>query len=42
MEARWHVEVTSVLAGGAELASNAELGGDAKRVGVGMAGATVA
>jgi hypothetical protein len=42
MEARWRVEVTGVLAGGAELADNAELDNGAKRVGVGVTRAAVA
>jgi hypothetical protein len=35
MEANQHVEVTCVLAGGVELAGNAELGGGTQRAGVG-------
>ena len=38
MEARWRVEVTGVLAGGTELAGNAELGGGIQRVGAGDPG----
>jgi len=41
MEARQRVEVTSVLAGGTELASNVDLGGGAQRMGVGAARATL-
>jgi hypothetical protein len=37
MEARWRVEVTGVLIGGAELADNEKLSDDAQRVGVGAA-----
>jgi hypothetical protein len=42
MEACWRVEVTGVLAGGAELAGNAELDSGAKRVGVGVTWVAVA
>ena len=37
MEACRRVEITGVLTDGAELASNAELGGDAQRASVGAA-----
>ena len=38
MEAHQRVEVTGVLAGGAELVGNAELGSDAQRAGWGWHG----